>query len=41
MFEKFCAGLSLHDHAGPMTLEPFQRTILGDYFAGVDRDARA
>jgi len=34
-FEKFCAGLRLADDAGPMILEPFQRTLLGDYFDGV------
>jgi phage terminase large subunit-like protein len=35
MFDKFCRGLRLADDAGAMTLEPFQKTILGDYFDGV------
>lgn len=33
-FADFCAELVL-DSGGCMTLEPFQRTIVGDYFAGV------
>lgn len=32
-FERFCAALTL-DSGRPMVLEPFQRTMLGDYFAG-------
>ena len=34
-FERFCLGLRLADNAGPLVLEPFQRTILADYFDGV------
>lgn len=33
-FAAFCGRLTL-DSGEPMTLEPFQKTILGDYFAGV------
>jgi hypothetical protein len=33
-FERFCAHLTT-DQRAPLTLEPFQRAFLGDYFAGV------
>jgi phage terminase large subunit-like protein len=33
-FAKFCSTLTL-DNGAPMRLEPFQRVMLGDYFAGV------
>jgi phage terminase large subunit-like protein len=33
-FERFCSKLIL-ENGKPMTLEPFQRTMLGDYFGGV------
>jgi phage terminase large subunit-like protein len=33
-FGRFCAALEL-DEGGPMTLEPFQRRMLRDYFDGV------
>jgi phage terminase large subunit-like protein len=34
LFEQFCCLLKL-DQGGPLMLEPFQRTLLGDYFDGV------
>ena len=34
-FSRFCARLTL-DSGHPMILEPFQRTMLADYFAGAD-----
>jgi phage terminase large subunit-like protein len=32
-FERFCGALTL-DNGRPFVVEPFQRTMLGDYFAG-------
>jgi phage terminase large subunit-like protein len=33
LFQRFCAALTL-EQGGPLLLEPFQRTMLGDYFRG-------